>query len=352
MKKRVSLGKVLLIFGLIALISAVAFGVSVVALGVTDNNYGISINGTGINLIGGFSMGKSEIRFNDNGNVTEYEFEANKDFSAEFDGSQVKDVTVSIAKCEANVISTSGDRIKVNYTTGNGPLGFEASVKDGKLVVEEKGGFMSWFSGNKTSRLTLEIPDKLYSEAALNIASGSLKAEKFVSSELHASIASGSVDLGVFADEIKLSVASGHVEMKNCTENNSCRDLKIEVASGSVQLDGFGSKTTKVNVASGKVTVNGISGDVNADIMSGTFTLDYSEWNGDLDVDLASGKVDVTLPAGSGIDLDLDRASGSCNVDLDGHSEKFSKDVKATIGGSNVHRVNIDAASGGTYIHN
>ncbi len=105
-------------------------------------------------------------------------------------------------------------------------------------------------------------------------------------------------------------------------------------------------------MASGKVTVNGISGEVNADIMSGTLTLVYSEWNDDLDIDIASGKVDVTLPQGSGIDLDFDRASGSCNVDLDGHSEHFNKDAKATIGGSNIHNVKIDVASGGTYIHN
>ena len=351
MKKKTSMGKLLLIFGLMALVSAIAFGVSVAALGVADNNFGITINGTGINLIGGFSMVKSGIKFDDNGTVTEYEFETNNDYSCELDGSQVKEITVEIAKCEAEVFSVPGDRIKVNYTSGNGPMNFEASVKNGKLTVSEKGGFLSWLSSGKNSKLRLEIPDRIFDKAVLSIASGSMKTDKLISSSLKTNIASGSVDLGVFADEIELSVASGKVDMKNCTEN-ACRNVKIEVASGSVQMGSFGANDTKVNVASGKVTLGGISGDVNADIMSGTLTLAYSEWNGDLDIDIASGRVDATLPAGSGIDLDFDRASGNCKVDLDGNSTTFSKDANVTVGGGNIHRVKVDVASGSVNIHN
>ena len=86
--------------------------------------------------------------------------------------------------------------------------------------------------------------------------------------------------------------------------------------------------------------------------MSGKLSIAYSEWNRDLELQIASGSADVTLPEGSGLDLDLERLSGSMNVSLDGHEEKFTKNVETTIGGSNVNDVEVNIASGSVRIHN
>ena len=79
----------------------------------------------------------------------------------------------------------------------------------------------------------------------------------------------------------------------------------------------------------------------------------YAEWDDDLHIKLLSGKADVTLPAGSGVSTSLKRLSGSMNVDLDGASVKYTNSVSGAItGGSNVHTVDGDIASGSINIHN
>ena len=81
------MGKWLLIFGILAIVSAIAFGFSVAAFGVTNGDYGISIMGIDLPVIdglkikiGGNSMGKAEILFRNNGTNYTYEFEKDKDF--------------------------------------------------------------------------------------------------------------------------------------------------------------------------------------------------------------------------------------------------------------------------------
>ena len=79
----------------------------------------------------------------------------------------------------------------------------------------------------------------------------------------------------------------------------------------------------------------------------------YSEWNDDLDIQLLSGTADVTLPAGSGANASLKRLSGSMSIDLDGNSQKLTSTISGlTVGGSNVHDINGDVASGSIRIHN
>ena len=66
-----------------------------------------------------------------------------------------------------------------------------------------------------------------------------------------------------------------------------------------------------------------------------------------------TGKADVTLPAGSGVSTTLKRLSGSMTVDLDGVSVKYTNSLSGAVtGGSNVHTVDSDIASGSVHIHN
>ncbi len=345
------MGKWLLIFGIIALVSAIAFGVSVAALGVADNNYSINLNGTNINFLGGLSMGKASIYISDGENVITKDFEENKIYSAEMDGTQINDISIGLASCHANVVCTDTDTLTVKYTTGTRPLNFTAEIKNGKLIISEK--LSSWFSfgAGKASELELGLPKKLYDHTDISLASGELKSADLTSDDLSLNVASGNTDLGIYAGKMTISVASGSVRLTNCS-GGACKDLNLSVASGNLTMNGFGSGDTKISIASGKIILDGISGSVDSSIMSGHLALIYSEWNGDLDIDIASGKTDVTLPAGSGIDLDFERASGSCSIELDSDSTKLNKNTSAVFGGSNVHKVSVSEASGSTVFHN
>ena len=353
------MGKWLLIFGILAIVSAIAFGFSVAAFGVTNGDYGISIMGIDLPVIdglkikiGGNSMGKAEILFRNNGTNYTYEFEKDKEYSTDFDAAGLSDVKLGLASCKADVVCSDTDRIRIVYKTGNKPVNFTAELKDGVLEINENITISLFsFGSYKNSELKVEIPSELYNSFGIDIASGSLTSDNLMCDSFDGNLASGSFDLKMHADRIKLNVASGKASVSNITDENA-DDIDINVASGSVELNGFGADDTKAALASGNVTLNGISGRVNGELMSGTLTLVYSEWNDDLSIKLASGKADVTLPAGSGANVEYKHLSGKTDVSLDGSSVTLTKTSHADVGGENKQRVDIETASGTVRLHN
>lgn len=350
-------GKWLLIFGAVALAGAILFGISVVAFGVRDNNYGVSIGGKDVSIfnIGGTNMnflpGNSGIHFSEDGTNFDFDFEANKDYDKSFDASGLKDVKIALASCNADITCTSGSTASLTYRTGTGKMYFSAVMRDGTLEISEKPA--SWFNigSFKSSSLTLSLPEKLYESLKLELASGSIKTAGLTSDSLKAEVASGSMELGIFADSIDLDIASGKMTVTNCTDKKA-NDIDIDAASGSIVMNGFGADSTKVDLASGNVTVNGISGRADVNLASGKVNLNYAEWNDSLGIDLMSGKVDVTLPEGSGAALEFEKASGSITVSLDGEAISLSKNGSATVGGANVQNVRAHTMSGSISMHN
>ena len=345
-------GKLLLIFGIIALVSAIAFGITVAAFGVANANYGIQL--FGIDIGGGtLSMGNTGIIFNDNHNRITYEFEKNKAYDATFDGTGLSDIKLELASCKATMDCGDTNEVKLTYTTSSYPVEFSAECIDGVLTIKEKTSAFSFlsFGTTKGSELTVTVPKTLYNSINFDLASGKIATTDLTSDDFKANVASGTLELGIFSDDVDINIASGKVIMTNCTENKA-DNIKIDVASGKVEMNGYGAEETKVHVASGHVVLSGISGKVKGDLASGKLDLSYADWNEDLDIDLMSGSVDVTLPAGSGVDADFEKLSGSMSIDLDGHSEKLTKNSRMTIGGSNVHEVKAETASGSVSIHN
>gem|GEM_PF-1617907 len=358
------LGKALLIFGLIAFTGAVLFGISVAAFGVKNADYGISIGNTNIPFfnIGGFNMsafipGDAGIHFVDgtdfNGGATRIneDFETNREYTYTFDASQLTSVEIGLASCKAGIVCSESSKAEIRYTTGTMKVNFSAVMSNDTLTITEKPG--SWFNlgGFKSSELTLSLPKKQYESLKLDLASGSINGSDLTADSLKAEVASGSVELGVFADNIDCDIASGKMILTNCTDKTA-NGIDIDAASGSVTMNGFKADSTNIDLASGSVTLGGISGTVDADLASGKVTLVYAEWNDDLNINLMSGKADVTLPEGSGADVNFEKASGSINISLDGENVSLSKNGSATVGGSNVQNVKAHTMSGSISIHN
>ncbi len=351
------MGKWLLIFGIVALAGAVLFGISVAAFGVKDNNYGISIGDKDVSIfnLGGTTMnflpGNSGIHFREDVTNIDFDFEANKDYDKSFDASGLKDIQIALASCNADITCTSGSTASLTYRTGSAKVYFSAELRDGVLQITEKPASVFNIGSFKSSSLTLSLPEKLYESLKLELASGSIKTSGLTADSLKAQAASGSMELGIFADSIDLDIASGKMTVTNCTDKTA-NNIDIDAASGSIVLNGFGADSTKVNLASGNVTLNDISGSVNVELASGKVNLNYAQWNGSLGIDLMSGKVDAALPEGSGAAVEFEKASGSINIALDGESVSLSKGGNATIGGSNVQNVKAHTMSGSISIHN
>ena len=343
-------GKILLIAGIVALVSAICFGLSVAALGVSGGDYGISIGGNDVfHSTGNWSSG---VLFRDGDTNIKYDYEPDKSYTMDFPSPELTDIALNTASCRTTLTAADTDKVSVEYKTSDTPMSFSAEMKDGILTITEKTGFRLVLFGSYTSaELNVTVPETLYRSLTLNTASGGVTAEGLTLDKLTANIASGSYDLSLYAQDMELSVASGNIKLANITGDPAGK-ININAASGNITLDGFGADSTKVRVASGKVTLKGISGRVDGELMSGGLELAYSEWNDDLDIDLASGTCDVTLPAGSGVEIDFDRASGSAEIDLDNDSVKLSKNARADYGGDNRHKADIEVASGKIRIHN
>lgn len=349
-------GKWLLIFGITALVSAILFGITVAAFGVKDGDYGVSVGGDKLFNIGGISMGNfmpgtAGIHFRDGSTNINEDYESNRQYSKEFAADELDEIKISLASCAANIKCGSTDKVTLNYTTGNMKVSFSAEMNSDTLTIEEKPGSWFNFGSFKHSTLDLTIPEKLYRAATLDLASGSITASGITSKKLGVNVASGGMELGAFADDIEMHIASGRVKVTNCTEN-AASSVRVEVASGNAEMNDFKCSDTRAELASGTASLNGISGNVRGQLASGKLILNYAEWNGDLDIGLASGKADVTLPQGSGVNVKFERASGSMKVDLDGHSASIKGESDMTVGGSNVHNVDASVLSGNITIHN
>lgn len=351
-------GKLLLIFGIIALVSAIAFGFTVAAFGVTNGDYSISLGGREIGdlFYGGSAMenilpGNAGILFrHDMTNINE-DFEKNKEYRFSFGSDTIKDIAVSLASCDARIICSDAGTAEVIYKTGDMKVNFAAVLEDGKLTVTEKNGSWFNFGSFRSSDLTLTVPKQMYESVKLNLASGTIHSTDLTADSIDANAASGTMELGAFADDMTVQIASGKMVLDNCTDRRAS-SVKVEAASGKIEMNGFKADRTKVELASGKADLTGISGNVDCEAASGTINLSYAEWDGDLSVELLSGKVDVTLPAGSGIDVNYKRASGSMKTDLDGQSLSPDGNTSFKTGGDNVHSVDAHTLSGSINVHN
>lgn len=319
-----------LIISVIAFVaSAIAFGVSVAATGVTQGTFSVGIG----NFI---SNAESPNR---------QEFIFDESFS---------DIIINSGMADVKVTAADVNEATVKYNSGSGLMTVDAYIRNDKLIVEtNEFGFIFGLFFVDDCVLKVTVPDKKYKNVDFSIGSGYSNMYNLKSESFKAGIASGTAELDIFADDIDVDVASGSVTLKNCT-GEKAKKIKLECASGDHTLKGFETEKFEFSVASGDINATGISGKGEVSIASGDISLEYKVWDSDLSVDAMSGDVDIDLPENSGVKIDLDAASGGVLVMLedDGASE-FSGDTNSGIlGGSNVHNINIDLASGDVNIHN
>ena len=351
------LGKALLIFGIIALVGAIAFGCTVAAFGVTNGDWGVRIGGVDIDpryigIIHIPSFGNPIIKFRDGQTNISFDYENNKEYDFEYNAQDINKIVLgsSIGKNTVSCVP-GGNTVSVRYTTGTRPVSFTSVYDNGVLTIDEKTSGFSWFGSGTAPTLLLSVPDVLYDALELNQASGSTEINSVRTQDLRVSVASGKADVKAEAGTIGLSLASGSATITN-TGDRIADSIEVNTASGKAEINGFKANRSDFQLASGSIIATGISGKVSGQVMSGKLSIAYSEWNRDLELQIASGSADITLPSGSGLDLDLERLSGSMSVSLDGHEEKFTKNVETIMGGSNVNDVEVNIASGSVRIHN
>lgn len=327
--------------GILFAVLFVCFAVSVAATGINSEGFRVAVYGFG-----------SFFPFDD---IPLDVYHTNEEYVANLaESDTVTKIDLGVSSSHVTITTAKeADMISVHYKAGRSGIRFGCSIRNGTLIVRENGFFMTLFDwGGDPSELELVLPEREYEKINLSAASGSISAAELVSGKFTAEFASGSGNFSVFADEIRLSASSGSVALKNCRPDRKASSIRLDSLSGNHTVEGFLSDEFDIDLASGVVTLTGISGKGNVDLASGHVQLDYALWDNDLDIDAASGKVEVRLPAESGAFVELDAASGGVSAELDGENASFRGDSSGKVGGGNMHRIDVDLASGSVKLMN
>lgn len=335
--------KCAIVCGILFAVLAVCFAVSVAATGVNQEGFRVSVYGFG---------GLSAFPFSD---IPTEVYQTGEEYVANLaESDTVKKIDLGVSSSHVTITTEKdADMISVYYKAGRSGIRFGCTIRNGTLIVRENGFFMTFFDFNgDSSELELVLPEREYEKVTLSAASGSISAQELVSEKFTAEFASGEGDFRVFADDIHLEVSSGSVTLQNCREDRKASSICLDALSGKHTVEGFLTDEFDIDLASGTVTMTGVSGKGNIDLASGNVRLDYAAWDDDLDIDAASGTVEVRLPAESGAFVELDAASGGVTAELDGETASFRGDSSGKVGGGNMHRVDVDLASGSVKLSN
>lgn len=321
-----------LIFTIVFVVSAIAFGISVAAYGVTWGEYGGLIPYYSENVPAGEQMPVQE-----------------SELSADFDN-----LTVSIVSANTTIKYANVDKVLVHYETGNASTTVDAQFAGDTLEIKENANFIISIIGGSWRKSTLEItlPKNMEIDRfKYNAVSGNVSIEGLTADEIELNSVSGDMELGLFADKIKVNTVSGRVTVANCTDD-TCEKLEISSTSGDYDISGFHTEKFSIDTTSGSYNLEKMSGECEINATSGDIDVQFDEWNGDVRINLMSGDVRLIVPEGSGADIRFDGLSGSVKADLDGKSTSLSIGGSTTVGGSNVHKVDVDATSGSVKIEN
>ncbi len=136
--------------------------------------------------------------------------------------------------------------------------------------------------------------------------------------------------------ELEIDAASATVDLQDLT----VRELDLNTASGRCRVDNCDVGEMDVDTASGDVDFSGTLGSFDCDSASAKITLVLDNVPDHIDVDTASGDVDLTLPADAGF-----------TAQVDGMSTRFNSEFSTTtrneryVCGDGKCEINVDAMS-------
>lgn len=177
------------------------------------------------------------------------------------------------------------------------------------------------------SRLTIEVPEKMYDKIAIESASGDIELKELKAKEASVEASSGDVSADAIMAESQFS---------------------IKVASGDISAKDLSAELLEFSSASGDMELFNLSGEIKADSASGDVTVDQEEINSDITVDSASG--DVQLETGKkpeSLAVDFKANSGDVSIKLTGllFEEKSENEMVGKLG-EGKYKVKVRTSSG------
>jgi len=181
---------------------------------------------------------------------------------------------------------------------------------------------------------------KIHGPVKVNSASGSIRIEQ-VEHSVQVNSASGSVVVSDLGDDLRVSSASGSI-----TATNVKGDTQVHSLSGSTEVFSPGGRVT-AETASGSIEIRGANNDVKSSSMSGSINVrgnptDNSYWN----LRTVSGSVNIAVPPSSAFHFTAEAVSGEIRTGVPIMIEEQGKHTLRARMGDGGGRVEVHTTSG------
>jgi hypothetical protein len=206
------------------------------------------------------------------------------------------------------------------------------AVDGGRLVIHAPESNFIWRRGSV--RVTAQVP--LDSDFECTVASAdTILAGRW--REGSATSASGDLQIGAVAGNLRVTTASGDVRVDAVG-----RDLNLRSASGDAEVGSVGGDA-QLTSASGDLAIHDTGGSATARTASGDIEL-FRARQGEVRAQTASGDVQISVLPGTGIYMDVHSVSGYTQSDLSvGDAPPAGSTSKSTLS-VRVHTVSGDVA--------
>lgn len=218
--------------------------------------------------------------------------------------------TIEVSSLGAKIIMTpyEGSEIYVEYDNPKDSPEFCAVLSGKALTLKESFSFNIF--GNKCSEdytITVKLPAHKYEKIKVNTASGGVEIGAVLADSFSLNTASGNINVNAFFNEVKLQSASGNITLTN-------PGTPIGGDGFVVDKEGGIAKSLSVCTVSGNATVTGYKAEeFGIHSVSGTTTVNGISGKGSISV--TSGSVNVSYAEWNN-DLNVSLISGNVNVAL------------------------------------
>lgn len=225
--------------------------------------------------------------------------------------------TVEVSSLGAKIVVVPQERsdIYVEYDNPRDTPEF-CAVLSGKTLTLKESFHFSIF-GSKPAEgytITVYLPLKTFEKLKINTASGGVDVGEVSAEQFSLNTASGNINVNAYFNEVKLQSASGNINLTNPLADRAGEEHTVSLDKEETAPAKYVSKSVSVCTVSGNATVSGYRAEeFGIHSVSGTTTVEGISGKGSVSV--TSGTVNISYAEWDG-DLNVSLISGGVNVSL------------------------------------
>lgn len=223
--------------------------------------------------------------------------------------------TVEVSSLGAKIVVMPQERadIYVEYDNPKDSPEFCAVLSGKTLTLKESFSFSIF--GSKPAEgytITVYLPLKTFEKLKINTASGGVEVGEVSAEQFSLNTASGNISVNAYFNNVKLQSASGSIKLTNPLAEKAAQAVSLDKEENAPAK--YVSKSVSVCTVSGNATVSGYRAEeFGVHSVSGTTTVDGISGKGSISV--TSGTVNVSFAEWTG-DLNVSLISGNVNISL------------------------------------